>query len=97
MSDPWAILGVEPGASDDAIRAAYRACVKRHPPEQDAALFARINEAYAKVKDPRARARERLFGPDPFDDLQELADALRASPRPAAGAALWSALLKEHA
>ncbi len=97
MNDPWTILGVEPSANDDAIRAAYREHVKLHPPDTDAAGFARISEAYAQVKDPRARARERLFGPKPLAHIGELVEALRLSPRPPAGPALWLAALKEHA
>jgi len=32
-SDPYAVLGVKPGASAAEIKAAYRALVKRHHPD----------------------------------------------------------------
>lgn len=94
LHDPWALLGVEPGASDDEIRAAYREAVKRHPPDRDPPGFARLNEAFEALRNPRARARERLFGPSPLSDLVELQDLLRASKRPPAGAALWLELIQ---
>ncbi len=94
LHDPWTILGVEPGASEDEIRAAYREAVKRHPPDRDAAAFARINDAFAKVRDPRARARERLFGPSALSGADELRDMLRAGKRPPAGPELWLELIK---
>lgn len=57
--DPHAVLGVEPGASPDAIKAAWRTLARRHHPdltgdEPEAALratrrMAEINAAYAAL------------------------------------------------
>ena len=94
LHDPWALLGIEPGASDEEIRAAYRDAVKRHPPDRDPQGFTRLNEAFAALRDPRARAQERLLGPSPLRDLVELQDLLRASKRPPAGPALWLDLIR---
>lgn len=94
--DPWTTLGIEPGASSEEIRAAYRALIKQHPPEVDAKAFARISDAYALVRDPQVRARERLFGPAALSHLDALADVLRAWRRPAAGRELWLDAMRER-
>lgn len=70
--DYYAILGVESGADDAAIRLAYRKLMRRYHPDvnrsDDAAAQAKsINEAYACLKDPDERAaydRQRA-GPQP--------------------------------
>jgi curved DNA-binding protein CbpA len=63
--DPYAILGVERGATDADIRAAYRALgAKYHPdrhqgnPLEDlaSARMAEINRAYEILSDPKRRA-----------------------------------------
>jgi curved DNA-binding protein CbpA len=82
--DPYAVLGVEPTASDDELRAAWRDAVRAlHPDtrdddvpaaEADAALRL-VNEAWAVVGDPQ---RRRAFdagwsledGPDRADDQE---------------------------
>lgn len=52
MNDPYVVLGVKPGASDDEIKVAYRALAKKYHPDLNhgsAAAEARmreINEAY---------------------------------------------------
>lgn len=63
--DAYAVLGVPPDASAEALKRAHRALVRRHhpdvvPPEQRAAATARvqqINVAYGLVRDASARAR----------------------------------------
>lgn len=87
--DPWIVLSLEPTASDDEIRARYRELVKQHPPEQDPTGFQAIRTAYEQVCNPRVRARARLFGPPPLDDLDELRTLLADWRRPPAGAELW--------
>ncbi len=60
--DPWRVLGLEPGADREAVRAAYRALVKRHHPDRHfadgtptefirvaEARMAAINAAYATL------------------------------------------------
>lgn len=60
--DPYAVLGVEPGASDAELRAAYRRLVKQHHPdhnggsEESEALFEAVQDAYARVRGLRATA-----------------------------------------
>ena len=60
-TDYYAILGVAPGSEDIVIQAAYRALMRRyHPDKNPSAEAARktieINEAYAVLGDPIARA-----------------------------------------
>jgi len=62
--DAYAVLGVPPDASDEELKAAHRALVRRHhpdlvPPEQREEATRRIQEinvAYGLVRDPQRRA-----------------------------------------
>lgn len=58
----YAVLGVEPGATAEAIRAAYRARARALHPDVNpgptaAADFARLQQAYEVLADPSRRAR----------------------------------------
>lgn len=63
MRDPYAILGVERGADDAAIRSAYRKLAKRHHPDvnpgkpEAAERFKEISVAYDLLGDKDKRAR----------------------------------------
>jgi DnaJ-class molecular chaperone len=64
MTDnPYDILGVQPDASDEAIRKAYRRLAKRHHPDlnpdkpEALARFQQINAANEILSDPEMRAR----------------------------------------
>jgi DnaJ-class molecular chaperone len=74
--DPYAILGVDPDATERQIREAFRAVVRdRHPdtapPASEPAAVAEVIEAYRMLMDPGARARHdaarqrRSSGPAP--------------------------------
>lgn len=70
--DYYAVLGVDPSASDDAIKAAFRAHAKVLHPDKNrqhdsTAAFQRVQEAYAVLGDPMYR---------------KLYDIGRAAPRP---------------
>lgn len=62
MSDPYSVLGVDPGASDAELRAAYRRLVKLHHPDHNggsaeaARRFEAVQEAFAEVQRRRARS-----------------------------------------
>jgi DnaJ-class molecular chaperone len=63
MADPYKILGVHPGDTDDAIRAAYRKLAKKHHPDlnpgrpEAAERFKAISGAYDILSDKDKRAR----------------------------------------
>jgi curved DNA-binding protein CbpA len=57
--DPYGVLGVKRGASEEQIHAAYRDAVRRTHPDAggSAAAFEAVQEAYETLRDPTARAR----------------------------------------
>ncbi len=63
MEDPYNVLGVERGATPEAIRAAYRKLAKKHHPDlnpgkpEAADKFKAINAANDLLSDPEKRAR----------------------------------------
>ncbi|HEX6751147.1 MAG TPA: DnaJ domain-containing protein [Longimicrobium sp.] len=54
--DLYERLGVERTASRDEVRAAYRALLRRYPPERAPEEFKRIREAYEVLNDAASRA-----------------------------------------
>jgi curved DNA-binding protein CbpA len=92
--DPTAVLGVSPDANDQEIRDAYVSRVKEHPPDRSPAEFERIRDAYETLRDPRSRARHRIFGGgDPRRPLTRLLD--RTLPRRFVGPGPWLAAIAE--
>ncbi len=61
MTDPYRLLGVPATAGDEAIRAAYLAAVRAHPPERDRVRFERVRAAYEAIATERARLAHALF------------------------------------
>lgn len=63
MRDPYSVLGVSPGASDEEVKKAYRALAKKYHPDLnpgDAAAAQRMNEinaAYEQIKNPQSTAQ----------------------------------------
>jgi hypothetical protein len=66
-----------------------------YPPDRAAERFAEIRAAHDLALDPRARARNALFGPPPLRDLDELLALLRQRLRSPAGARAWLDALQE--
>src|SRR5215210_151740 len=70
--DYYDLLGLQRGADDAAIKAAYRRLAKEcHPDRYNGcsdkeAQFKAINEAYDVLKDPQKRAAYDRFGKDAF-------------------------------
>jgi curved DNA-binding protein CbpA len=54
--NPYTVLGLERGATGDAIRQAYFNLVRAHPPEREPEVFKRVRAAYEKLRDPEKRA-----------------------------------------
>ena len=92
--DPYQVLGIEPEASDEEIRAAYLRKIRGHPPERDAEAFERVRDAYAELRDPRERTRRRLFGENPLQPLTNLLDG-HTPLRRFTGPKAWLAALHE--
>jgi hypothetical protein len=95
QDSPWTVLGLEPGAGEDVVRVRYTELVKKHPPDKDPDAFQRIRDAFARIRDPRVSVRERLFGPPPLADLNELTEAFVPFPRRPAGLDAWIDALRE--
>jgi hypothetical protein len=91
--DPFEVLGVSPDATDEEIRAAYLARVRECPPDRSPEQFEHIRDAYAKLHDPRARIRNRLFSVDPTARLSPVFAESRP-PRRFVGPGPWFEVLK---
>ena len=69
--DPYQILGVSPGASDEALKKAYRRLAKKYHPdlnpgdEEAARQMQRVNAAYEQITNPE-KASTAYGGYDPF-------------------------------
>jgi len=93
--DPWAVLGLDAGATDEQIRAAYVEKVKQHPPDRDQEQFERIRDAYEDLRDPRRRAERMIVSVDPLRELPGLLDEQPAQRR-YVGPERWLAVLKRR-
>jgi curved DNA-binding protein CbpA len=93
--NPFAVLGLEETADDEAVRAAYVAALRTSPPDRDPEGFRRIRAAYEALQDKERRLALRLFGPSPLDDVVELLDAFPEE-RHYVGPGLWLNVLREH-
>ena len=92
--DPFAVLGIEETADDEAVRAAYVRALRASPPDRDAAGFQRIRAAYEALRDAESRLALRLFGPAPLTNLDELLDAFPEERR-YVGPEAWLKVLRE--
>lgn len=94
MAQALAELGLSAGADESAIRDRYRQLVKRYPPDRDPQRFQRIRQALELATNPRARAREAVLGPAPYDGVDDLLDDLRRLPRQPLGPSGWLEVIK---
>ena len=62
--DPYKVLGLEPGASDEEVKQAYRRLAKKYHPDlnpgdaEAARKMQEVNEAYDRIKNPEKYARQ---------------------------------------
>lgn len=76
----YSVLGVDPTATSEQIKTAYRKLARQHHPDSggDAEKFKQVTEAYDVLKDPHKRAafdhrstRIHINSGDVFDDLSQ--------------------------
>jgi curved DNA-binding protein CbpA len=85
MDCPFAQLGLDPGANEQTVRAAFRRLALRHHPDHggDATTFARLRRAYERcLVDVRLRSSIQFVNPY-RGMLSDLEDAARRDVRPA--------------
>jgi DnaJ-domain-containing protein 1 len=92
--DPWAVLGLAPGADGEQIRAAYLKMVKEHPPDRSPERFERIRDAYELLRDPRRLSQRMLLWADPQAKLVSLLPD-PANTRRFVGPGPWLAVVRE--
>jgi curved DNA-binding protein CbpA len=61
MNDPYAQLGLPPGADDATIRKRYLELVRQYSPDQAPEKFAEIHAAYDALRDPAKRVEDRVL------------------------------------
>lgn len=73
MISPYAILEVAEAATDEEIKKAYLAKVRKYPPEQNPRSFQRIRGAFEAIRTEKDRLKYRLFhyGPPDLELLDE--------------------------
>jgi preprotein translocase subunit Sec63 len=91
--DPQQVLGVDVGAPEEEIRAAYLRKVKEFPPDRAPAEFERIRDAYEILRDPHRRMAHMLFSVDPAAPLASLL-AGRPADRKFVGPEPWLAVIR---
>jgi curved DNA-binding protein CbpA len=79
VDDHYEALGLEPDATPEEIKKAFKALALQYHPDQHptpiaAAIFRRLNEAYKVLSDPQERKR--------YDELRRIRTSRRPSPRP---------------
>ena len=84
--------------SDDApldrIRSRYRELVKKHPPDRDPGRFERIRDAYQALCQQNRKFEEKVLGPTPLSDLDEVLERL-GNRRKAVGPGPWLEVIRE--
>ena len=54
-TDPYEVLGIARTTTAAALKQAYFALVRAHPPERDPEMFKQVRVAYERLRDPAAR------------------------------------------
>jgi curved DNA-binding protein len=72
--NPYQILGLNPGASEEEVKKAYRKLAMKHHPDRggDEAEFKRIKEAYENITAGNAYNPQQDPGFNPFHDFNDM-------------------------
>ena len=79
-TNPFAVLGVPPTASDDDVRARYLELVRQYSPESDPEKFQQIHRAYQAASDPLLVARSLLHATSEIETWQSVLDQQASDP-----------------
>jgi hypothetical protein len=60
-TDPFAVLGVDENAGDEAIKQRYLALVRAHPPDREPERFQEYRRAYEAIRGERERLQVKLL------------------------------------
>ena len=77
IQDPYKVLGLSPGASDEEVKKAYRRLAMQYHPDRNpgdeaaARKMQEINAAYEQIKNPEKSARQEY---DPFRGSSDSSD-----------------------
>ena len=72
VSDPYKVLGLSPGASDEEVKTAYRKLAKKYHPDLNpgndraAERMNEINAAYDQIKNPQSQQEPSYGGGSPY-------------------------------
>jgi curved DNA-binding protein CbpA len=72
MPNPYQVLQVGPEDSDETIRQAYLAAVRRFPPDRCPQDFQRVSGAYERIKNEESRLALLLFEPAQGETIDDL-------------------------
>ncbi len=91
--NPWEVLGVPAGASEENLRQAYLNKLRQYPPDRAPEEFERVRDAYSMARNPQMRMHAMLTADDPEASLVSLLDAAECE-RAFVGPAPWLAVTK---
>lgn len=60
-NDPFAVLGVDEDAGDEAIKQSYLALVRAHPPDREPEQFQEFRRAFEAIRGERERLEVKLL------------------------------------
>ena len=60
-NDPFAVLGVDENAGDEAIKQSYLALVRAHPPDREPERFQEFRRAFEAIRGERERLEVKLL------------------------------------